>query len=342
MTDSIESVVSGFTEQRFFSAFKERIDEGKPENALNLLLAVLPRLSSSRMNRKEKLKLLLFCSRMLQQAGLGKYGTGKMLRKANSILSSIEGLELPSKKTFVDFGCGAHEPLALSSFFYANGFANCIANDFLPIRNNTFAAISMFEVLSQMMIFPEDFVALGQSQSSFLSRVKNFDLKGFQEGDFSAGVHPIQESVGFLSCNILESGIDHESVSLLVSFAVFEHVFDIKRVCSYLYDISEPGGLQFHFIDLADHRSYRNDGVYNKFSFLTEETGPSNINRLRASEHIANFQAAGFEILSQEANSEAIDEATHNALLPHWKSLDRSDLETHGLTVVLRKPQHRR
>lgn len=329
----------GFTETRFVENFEELLDRQAGEGALNYLIENLPNFTKSKMNRKEKLKHLTFAGRLLQTAGLGKYGIDKVSKKAHLVRDVAEKYGLKGKNTFVDFGCGAHEPLALSTFFYANGFKRCMANDFLPVRNERYAAVSMYDCIAYMRMFPEKFLAFDQTRSAFEARLAGFDLDALRIGNFLEGIGQLSGEVDFISADIVEAGLEDDSVSLIASFAVLEHVMDIEGVCNYLFHKTEPGGLHYHFIDLADHRCYRNDGKFNKFSFLTEAEGPSNINRLRASEHLAAFKRAGFDVLSEEHQREKIPTGTYEKILPQWKDLPEEDLTAVSLTVVLRKPQ---
>lgn len=328
----------GFTEKVFLEEFNALIAQNNAEKALDLLIDVLPNIQESRMNRKEKLKHLTFAGRRLQHAGLGKYGIQKLASKAKVALDVAKQHGLSGRDTFVDFGCGAHEPLGLATFFYANGFKRAFGNDFLPLRSPEYAALSMYDILSYMRNFPEEFLAFDQTETAYSKRLAEFDLKRLMKGDFEGGVSGAGDAVKFLSCDIRDSGLDPESVSYLVSFAVFEHVLEIDSVCAYLFERSEPGGLQHHFIDLADHRAYRHDGVFNKFSFLTEDEAAPNLNRLRASEHIAAFEAAGFEILHSERQFEEIPPDTFERFLPKWRDMPLEDQQAITLTVTLRKP----
>ncbi len=326
-----------FDEKRFDSEFNALVSDNKGEQALSLLIDVFPKLLGGNMNRKEKLKHLTFAGRRLQNLDLGKYGVGKLKNKARIVNLVIDRYGIPDNGTFVDFGCGAHEPLALSTYFYANQFDKCVANDFLPIRSPEYAALSMYDIVTYMLMFPEEFLSKGSKPSDLIGRLKEIDLKKLREGDFAGGFEALKGKVDFLSCDIVDSELAPSSVSMLVSFAVFEHVMDIPAVTKYLYDITADGGVNHHFIDLADHRAYRHDGVFNEFSFLTEEAAAPNLNRLRMHEHLAAFESAGFEILATDGNRKAIPETTFNSILPRWADLPQDELETYSMSVTLRK-----
>jgi hypothetical protein len=119
---------------------------------------------------------------------------------------------------------------------------------------------------------------------------------------------------------------------------VLEHVDDLPRVCRNLYDSLMPGGLAYHMIDLSDHRAYRGDGQYHPLSFLTEEDAPSNINRIRAHEHIKTQIETGFELLRQARTNVDVPEEIRSRLLPRFAAMDEREMSATRLYVLLRKP----
>lgn len=337
-TDIEPKISNQLGEVEFYNKFNALISEGKPEKTLTYLIEALPILLNGPTNRKEKLKHLTFAGRRLQNANLGKYGVEKLRRKSKRLRTIAEKYGLPSRNLYLDFGCGAHEPLALSTYWFANGFSRCIANDFLPISSPEYAALSMYDIVTYLNSFPEDFLAFEKDVDAFRDRISRFDLNALLAGDFEKGTSGLAGKVDFVSSDILQAGIESESVSYLTSFAVFEHVTETERVWQHLFDITEPGGLHFHFIDLADHRAYRLDGTFNQFSFLTEEQAPPGINRLRASEQIGAIKLAGFQILDVKQTRVKIPEKTRDGMLPKWRAMSEEDQETTKLRVVLRKP----
>lgn len=328
-----------FDEAAFRSDLDALLAAGKNEPALTHLIEELPRLlGTNKLNRKEKLKHLTFAGRMLQGAGLGKYGPQKLTRKAGNLARVIKRHGLRSRRNFVDLGCGAHEPLGLATYFYVNGFENAYGSDFMPISDAAYAAMSLADILTDMYIYPETYMLEGTELATYQARIKDFDLEALKRGDLDAGLARVAKNVEFKCCDIVEAGIAPGSVSFLISYAVFEHVMDVPGVTKHIYDLMEPGGLGFHYIDLADHRAYRHDGDYNEFSFLTEEDCVSNLNRLRASEQVAAFEAVGFEILENVPKRKEIPAATHAQFLPRFAAMSQVDQEAHALRLVIRKP----
>ena len=197
----------------------------------------------------------------------------------------------------------------------------------------------MYNILSNVLTFPERYTMAGRPVAQVEANARRFDLEAFEHGDFYAGVEPVADLVRYETCDIVNSSIRPESVSILVSFAVLEHVDDVDGVYKRIYDSMKPGGTIFHFIDLADHRSYRFSGEYNALSFLTEQEAPKGVNRLRASEHVSAQESAGFQVLHNETvQSEMPDEIRDN-LVPKFACMDPEDLRVTKQRLVLKKPR---
>lgn len=330
--------VKPFREKTFNAEFMSLIEAGQHQAALEFLFDNLPALLASGMNRQEKLNHLLFTPRLVQNGIHTKHGTKKLLNKAGSVARAIQRNGLQHRDLFVDFGAGAHDPIALSVYFYLNGFERVVANDMLPPRNLTFSALSMRDILADMHARPEAFQLPDSDPQLFMRRLREFDIEAFRDGRFYDGFAATEGRVGYVVDDIVNANIGDETASIIVSFAVFEHVSDMEGVLTFLYGRTAPGGLGFHFIDMADHRSYRAGNQYDAFTFLTEEDGPNNINRLRKSEQIQEFSNAGFEILRAEGRTMEIPEATRAKILPKWQKMSEDDLSTFNVTLDVRKP----
>ncbi len=329
--------MAGFREADYVESFRSLIADERHEHALSFLLEQLPELAGSRMHRKEKLNHLLYSARAIQDGGITKHGPHKLVRKATGLSREFAKFGLPHRKVFVDFGAGAHDPVALASYFYLNGFEQAVGSDLKPPRNPHYSGYSMFDILAHVNAFPERYMEAGVERDTFMERLRQFDLEAFERGDFDGGLAPLDGRVRFVPGDIVDLDLVDNSVSAFVSFAVFEHVVDVAGVLAFMHSKTAPGGLGFHFIDLADHRSYRRDGAFNEFSFLTQEEPPMGLNRLRKSEQIAAFQAAGFEVLSVHSRNEPIPEETRTRILPRWSRMDEDDLTAINVRLITRK-----
>jgi hypothetical protein len=106
----------------------------------------------------------------------------------------------------------------------------------------------------------------------------------------------------------------------------------------WLYRKSRPGAVQYHFIDIADHRSYPPGSPYDPWSFLTEETAPKGMNRLRKSEFLRAIGEVGLDVVAIRAQEGNIPDATQRNFLPRWRQMSEDDQRTIKLNVTLRRP----
>ena len=329
---------TGFSEEFFLKEFLRLVGAKKPEAAAKFLIEQLPALAKSGINRKEKLNHLLYLPRLIQASGSLKHGYQKVLNKVSGLENQISGLKLPGSGGFLELGCGAHDPTALSTYYYVNGFDVAHAVDMLPPRNPIYSALSMYDLLANMRVFPKRYCRENVLPSSVMSRLSKFPIGMFERGDFAGALKAVAGFIRYENCAIAESSIQDESLSLATSFAVLEHVDDLKGVCEKLYRALKPGGIGFHFIDMADHRSYSGDGKFHPLSFLTEEICPSNMNRLRAHEQLQAQIEAGFEIVKEERVNQVIDSELRSQILPRFLAMDEKDFSTIKMYVVVRKP----
>jgi hypothetical protein len=325
-----------FREGEFLATFMDLMAKDQSERALTHLLDNLEPLGRSGLNRKEKLNHLLFMTRMIQNGGVGKHGAVKLIKKAEAVARALKGLELDRDGTFLDFGTGQHDTVALATYFYLNGFRRAIGVDMSEPRNAHYSALSMRDILLEMHARPQDFLLPGSDLQLFQDRLAQFDLEAFAKGDYRGGFAGTNGGVEFLVSNIVNTPIVPGEITLMVSFAVFEHVSDMDGVLAFLHSRMKPGALAYHYIDMADHRAYRHDGTYNHFSFLAEVEAPANLNRIRKSEFIAHFQGAGFEILKSESSALEIPEQTRAAFVPRFATMSEDDQTAIALYLTLR------
>ena len=232
----------------------------------------LPHLTTSRaINLQEKINHLLYLPRQIQAGGKGKHGYAKLLSKTAGIEKQIAGLDLPKGGGFLDCGCGTHDPLALAVYYCLNGLDFAYAVDVSPPRNPAYSAFSMYDILANIRSFPRRYCREGVSPTEIITRLEELPIEQFEKGDFSTGLSRSPDHLRYETCGVEKSTVQPESLGLIVSFAVLEHVDDLAGVCRKLYDSLMPGGIAYHFIDLVDHRSYAADGKYHALSFLTEK-----------------------------------------------------------------------
>jgi len=131
-----------------------------------------------------------------------------------------------------------------------------------------------------------------------------------------------------------------ESVDLVFSHAVLEHVEDIDATYDALFRWLKPGGAMSHQIDFRSHgltRDWYGHWTVSQWTWrLVRGRRPYLINRLPASAHIDAMRRRGFEILEQlplQAKPPDREE-----LASEFRNLSDNDLRTSGLFVIARKP----
>lgn len=318
---------------------KELVAERRHGEATQALLRSLSELTASKLSSQEKLNHLLYTSRTIQSGGAAKYGYQKLLRKANKLKHDLAFLPAIPVSGMLDLGCGTHDPLGLATYFYLNGYEPAFCCDLSAPRNEFYSALSMYEIMANIRTFPERYQFRGAAADAILERWKRFDVAQFEDGRLAAGIANDDLNLTYHIGDVRCAAIGDASLGLVVSFAVFEHVDDIEGVNDWLYARTQPGGVHYHFIDLADHRSYEVASKTHPLAFLTEPDAPSGMNRLRASEHLAAFERAGFEVVKARRQKHPLTDDIRQALLPPWREMTEEDLTTLKLTVVLRRPE---
>ena len=142
------------------------------------------------------------------------------------------------------------------------------------------------------------------------------------------------------------SAFPDNAFDVLFSCAVFEHI-DRSILPEYVADmhrILKPGGVSIQIIDMGDHYHYLDPKdthmkEYLRFSDrlwrLYFENRIHYINRVQASEWLALFQDAGFELLHKEQFYTDIGPLKVHRDYQHFSE---DDLRCHQLVVVHQKP----
>ena len=265
-----------------------------------------------------------------------RHGYQKLLRKLRGLKRHIEAYDLPSGG-FVEFGCGAYDPIALAVLHYVNGFKPCYAIDLKKPKNETYSAYLMYEIITNILCFPQRYCFDGTNVNDLVKNIRLFNFDAFETGDFWGGFEAMTEDVIYETGDILQSSIEASSISRLASFAVLEHVDNIDSVCAKIGQIVRSGGICFHFVDLVDHRTYGRSPEYDSYTFLTEKDAPRGMNRLRANEIVEAHERHGFEVLRDERQSGLIPEETKQRLLPKFQRMRLEDVSVIKLNLVVRR-----
>jgi SAM-dependent methyltransferase len=326
-----------FSERGLRAQIDELMASKQHARATRALIDSLPQIHGAGFNIKEKLSNLIFLTKKIQDGGGAKYGHAKLRAKIRSLTGFLKPYDLP-QGGFVELGCGAHDPIGLSTFFYLNGFAPACGVDLLAPRVAEYSAASMNDILANMKLFPQRYCWRTTDPGDLQSRIDTIDVEKFEQGNFEAGLASMGGNVRFITDDLLECDLAPGSLALLTSFAVLEHVTDLRGVFARCYELLVPGGIAYHFIDLADHRSYRGDGAYGPFSFLFEQVAPDNMNRVRAPQFVAAALEAGFELLTDRRIAGELTDDDRGRLVSPFSEMALADVAVTKQHLVLRKP----
>ena len=90
--------------------------------------------------------------------------------------------------------------------------------------------------------------------------------------------------------------LDTDSLDMIFSITVFEHLRLPGALIRNTFRMLKPGGWCFHSIDLRDHRDFSEPLAFLRLSENEFRAFDSTNSRLRASDYLYEFTAAGFKI----------------------------------------------
>lgn len=136
------------------------------------------------------------------------------------------------------------------------------------------------------------------------------------------------------------SVIEPESVDLIVSHSVLEHVEDLEATYKAFGSWLKPGGWMSHQIDFTSHgltEAWNGYRTHTEFVWkIIKGSRPYLINRSPCSVHLKFLEQTGFNV---ECNLQdhRDDGIQRSALAPRWRSISKQDLSCAGLFVQARK-----
>ena len=133
-----------------------------------------------------------------------------------------------------------------------------------------------------------------------------------------------------------------ESIDLIISNAVMEHIIDIEFVYKIMFDWLKPGGWCSHVIDYGAHELsenwYQHLYVNKRFWNFLMHGRMYPINRYPHSFHIKVLKKLGYEIIYE--NKTFNKKADKRKISSTIKNLfSEEDLVISGAHIILRKPQ---
>ncbi len=137
--------------------------------------------------------------------------------------------------------------------------------------------------------------------------------------------------------------LQENSVDLILSHAVMEHVENPEAVYGVLYRWLKPGGCMSHMIDYRSHnlaRQWNGHWAYSEALWkLMRSKRPYFINRQPHSAHAAAMERCGFRIMGEEKTRETPG-ISREHLAPPFQDLSDEDLTTATGFFLAVKPQN--
>jgi hypothetical protein len=136
------------------------------------------------------------------------------------------------------------------------------------------------------------------------------------------------------------SMLENESVDMIYSQAVLEHVDNLKETYKTMYSWLKPNGYISHQIDFKCHGTaddWNGHWTYSDFMWkITRGKRPYLLNREPHSTHIAYMVDEGFEVVCDNTIQEE-SRITSNQLAPRFRYISNKDIITSGVFVQGKK-----
>lgn len=265
------------------------------------------------------------------------YGAARVKQVADQVRSALGPRRFLDGDTYLDLGCGVHNPLGLSSVIYLNGALRAFALD-LSGSDSARAALALYDLLVDCVTEPDAWKWSTVDETTFRQRLARFDLKALKAGDLPKGIAdvPIFHHVG----DIVHPPFRDYSIDLVSSHLVLEHFLDFRAGMARLFRLTSPQGMGIHWIDLSDHRRYQDPDRFHCWSFLAEDDDwtDGRCNRLRAEEIRQICEEVGFEVLKFKCFREDMPPCFRHELRGRFKLMPDDELSTVFVLAILRRP----
>jgi SAM-dependent methyltransferase len=134
--------------------------------------------------------------------------------------------------------------------------------------------------------------------------------------------------------------IDGESVDMVYSQAVLEHVDDLPVAYDAMHRWLKPGGTMSHQIDFKSHGladRWNGHWAYSDLLWtMIRGNRPYLLNRMPCSEHLTLLRGGGFELIHEHRAKTASDYTQAN-LAQRFRSMSDDDLTTSGVYLLATK-----
>jgi SAM-dependent methyltransferase len=234
----------------------------------------------------------------------------------------------------LEIGCGSASPYARMFTHLMAGARRAICVDLDAPQDEPSALRALARIAAQTLIDPQRlFGAHEVERARVLDNLRGFDLARLGAGE-RAGLAADRIELRLESAAAL--GIPPNSVDLVVSNSVLEHLPDVDAAIAELARVTRPGGYGIHLVDVVDHRVYQ-DPTLHPLEFLTIADAHGIVhdgNRLRLHEVGEAFLRHGFVILDTFFGNPIDVAAIRSRLVDPWRRMPDEALD-HGFGLCL-------
>ncbi len=295
----------------------------------------------SELNYVDLENIYLRSRKDLYKNNFWRRGTNRIHSIFSDIYEKFTKYQNISGKTFLELGSGFH-PYGIASVMYLNGVKEAYSVEPDLLGDDYFYASceALLNLIINCKAYPDHWLVNEKNISlkEYFDKLDKFDIRSLIENDIEKSTNNVP--ITFFKEKLIEEvDLPANSVDLLASRAVLEHIFDFENAMNKMYEMMAPSGIMYHFIDFSDHKAYFNPKKYNKFGLLTLDKSWSDDfhNRLRPIEMKEVIIRSGFNILEWDSEIDEIPTSIENKIHTDYKKYPVEDLKTVRVKCVLQK-----
>ena len=233
---------------------------------------------------------------------------------------------------FLNFGAGTSNPLALPIMFSSLGAKNAYALEPGNISKDK-TLFGLNEAYLDIISKPSEYGTIEGYSQRLANMANAIDLPALFKYDLLGAL----KSLYLLSDYGESITLDDNSIDLIYSRSVFEHILNFSEVVAEIDRVLSDSGVMVHDIDFTAHNKV------NKFSFYyvdssTASSHLTGLNRLRLPDYLEHFSAMGFEVNVVHKESAERNELNEGLLVDSFSRYSIEDLLiSRAIIVVTRK-----
>jgi SAM-dependent methyltransferase len=199
-------------------------------------------------------------------------------------------------RTVLEVGAGTQNPFGLLLLLVLLGADEAIGIEPEEVEDEQAAARTAALTVSWLLTAPRMVLGKGQVPTQTIAeRAAELDCERLWRGDLGA----LDDSrVTLLRHPAGATGLADDSVELVISNSVLEHLERPADDIAEMARVTRPGGRACHAIDASDHHRYAVDGL-NQLAFLEIDSADALVhgsNRLRPHQLAELFEQTGFVV----------------------------------------------